>query len=297
MGPWPHGGWSRGDGEKLGNLNFASTTGEFFREHIELPFFVKNLKGKGDELPKAWVFETGRNEWIRNDAWPPANSSSRALYFGPGGSLSFTAPGGSGFDEYVSDPAKPVPVIGEIGQGMASDYMTYDQRFASRRTDVLTYRTEPLSQDVMIAGPIRPSLRVSTSGTDSDFDVKLIDVYPDDYPDPEPNPTHLHMGGYQQMVRGEPFRGKFRASLEKPEPFTPGQPAKIEFVMPDVCHVFRTGHRIMVQIQSSWFPLTDRNPQVFTDIPTARATDFQKATERVYWGGPEGSKVQVRVVE
>ena len=150
---------------------------------------------------------------------------------------------------------------------------------------------------MVIAGPIRPALRVSTTGTDSDFDVKLIDVYPDDYPDPEPNPMRLHMGGYQQMVRGEPFRGKFRNSFEKPEAFTPGKPARIEFAMPDVCHVFRTGHRIMVQIQSSWFPLTDRNPQVFTDIPTAKPADFRKATERVYWGGPEGSKIQVRVVE
>jgi putative CocE/NonD family hydrolase len=298
MGPWSHGGWSRGDGDKLGNLTFASRTGEFFREHIELEFFLKNLKGKGDDMPKAWVFETGRNEWIRHDAWPPAGSNERALYFGPGGSLSFTAPAGtSGFDEYTSDPAKPVPVIGEIGEGMAGDYMTYDQRFASRRTDVLTYQSEPLEKDVTVAGPIRPALRVSTTGTDSDFDVKLIDVYPDDYPDPQPNPAHLHMGGYQQMVRGEPFRGKFRASFEKPEPFTPGTPARIEFTMPDVCHVFRTGHRIMVQIQSSWFPLTDRNPQAFTDIPTAKAADFRKATERVYWGGPEGSKIQIRVVE
>jgi uncharacterized protein len=305
MGPWPHGGWSRGDGDKLGNLSFSSKTGEFYREHIELPFFMANLKTKGNGLKesadgsvhKAWVFETGTNEWARFDHWPPQKSTEKSLYFGPGGSLSFAPASGSAFDEYVSDPAKPVPVIGEIGRGMPSDYMTYDQRFAARRTDVLVYQTEPLENDVTIAGPIQSILQVSTSGTDSDFVVKLIDVYPNDYPDPTPNPTGIHMGGYQQMVRGEPFRGKFRNGRDKPEPFIPGKQAKIDYAMPDVCHVFRPGHRIMVQIQSSWFPLTDRNPQVFLDIPTAKASDFQKATERVYRGGAEGSRIRVRVLE
>jgi putative CocE/NonD family hydrolase len=305
MGPWPHGGWSRGDGDKLGNLNFSSKTGEFFREHIELPFFMANLKTKGNGLketadasvPKAWVFETGTNEWTRFDHWPPQKSTEKSLYFGPGGSMSFTPASGSAYDEYISDPAKPVPVIGDVGRGMPSDYMTYDQRFAARRTDVLTYQTEPLEKDVTIAGPIQSILEVSTSGTDSDFVVKLIDVYPNDYPDPTPNPNNLHMGGYQQMVRGEPFRGKFRNGMDKPEPFIPGKQVKIDFAMPDICHVFRPGHRIMVQIQSSWFPLTDRNPQVFLDIPSAKASDFQKATERVYRGGAEGSRIRVRVLE
>jgi putative CocE/NonD family hydrolase len=298
MGPWSHGGWSRGDGERLGNLDFRSKTGEFFREHIELPFFVANLKDKPTEDPKAWLFETGTDQWVKFDAWPPKNSVERSLYLGPGGTLSFSAPAAAaGFDEYVSDPAKPVPVLPDIGEGMPGDYMTYDQRFASRRTDVLTYQTEPLEKDIVVAGPLRPVLRVSTSGTDSDIVVKLIDVYPNDYPEPEPNPAKVHMGGYQQMVRGEPFRGKFRNSFEKPEPFVPNQPAKIEYVMPDICHVFRPGHRIMVQIQSSWFPLTDRNPQIFTDIPTAKAADFQKAIERVYRGGPDGSRIQVRLIE
>jgi uncharacterized protein len=180
---------------------------------------------------------------------------------------------------------------------MPGDYMTYDQRFASRRPDVLTYQTAPLDEDVTIAGPISPSLRVATSGTDSDFVVKLIDVFPADYPDPQPNPRSVHMGGYQQLVRGEPFRGKFRHSMAKPEPFQPNTPSKIEFVMPDVCHTFRTGHRIMVQIQSSWFPLTDRNPQQFLNIPTAKASDFQKAIERVYRGGAEGSSLGVMVLK
>ena len=304
MGPWPHGGWSRLDGDKLGNLNFASKTGEFYREHIELPFFIQNLKGKGDGLkasanatpPKAWLFETGRNEWVRFDSWPPKSAAPRSLYFGSNGTLSFNAPD-SGFDEYTSDPARPVPVTGEIGAGMPSDYMTYDQRFASKRPDVLVYQTNPLDHDVTIAGPVQAVLRVSTSGTDSDFVVKLIDVYPDDYPDADPNPTRIHMGGYQQLVRGEPFRGKFRNSFEHPEPFVSNEPAKIAFATPDVCHVFRPGHRIMVQIQSSWFPLTDRNPQQYLDIPNAKATDFRKAVERVYRGGPDGSRISVNVVE
>jgi len=307
MGPWRHGGWSSGDGEKLGNLSFASKTGDFYREQIELPFFLANLKSKGDGLkadpsgsvPKAWLFETGTARWVRFDQWPPQKSIERSLYFGPGGSLSFSAASGNGsaYDEYISDPAKPVPVTAEIGSGMPGDYMTYDQRFAARRTDVLVYQTEPLEKDVTIVGPIRPTLQVSTSGSDSDFVVKLIDVYPNDYPDPDPNPVGIHMSGYQQMVRGEPFRGKFRNSFENPEPFVPDKPARIDFVMPDICHVFRPGHRIMVQIQSSWFPLTDRNPQVFLDIPSAKTTDFQKATERIYRGGRDGSRVRVRVLE
>jgi putative CocE/NonD family hydrolase len=305
MGPWRHGGWAGGAGDKLGNLDFASKTGEFYREHIELPFFLQHLKGKGDGLkakadspvPKAWLFETGTNDWRRFDSWPPQNGVARQLYFDAGGKLSMNAPAAAGFDEYVSDPERPVPVTGEIGAGMPGDYMTYDQRFASMRPDVLVYRTEPLDRDLTIAGPITPVLSVSTTGTDSDFDVKLIDVYPDDYPDPNPNPTRLHMGGYQQLVRGEPFRGKFRNSFEKPEPFTPGRRARIEYVMPDVCHIFRAGHRIMVQIQSSWFPLTDRNPQQFLDIPSAKASDFQKATERVYRGGPDGSSIKIIVLE
>jgi putative CocE/NonD family hydrolase len=304
MGPFSHGGWAKVAGDTLGNLNFASKTGDFYRERIELPFFVQNLKGKGDGLkekpdgsiPKAWLFETGTNQWRQFSAWPPANAQTRSLYLGANGKLTFhaeNAESDTGFDEYVSDPAHPVPVTGETGEGMPSDYMTYDQRFASRRADVLTYATEPLDRDVSIAGPVSPLLRVSTSGTDSDFIVKLIDVYPGDYPDPDPNPREVKMGGYQQMVRGEPFRGKFRNSMEKPEPFQPGAPAKIDFAMPDVCHTFRPGHRIMVQIQSSWFPLVDRNPQQFLSIPAAKATDFRKATERVYRGGADGSLIRV----
>jgi putative CocE/NonD family hydrolase len=295
MGPWSHGGWSRGDGEKLGDLHFNVKTGEYFRADIEFPFFMYYLKGKGDgKFPKAWMFETGTDRWVKFDSWPPRTAKPEMLYLDANGKLSFNPPATrNGYDEYVSDPAHPVPVSANIGQGMPGDYMTYDQRFASRRPDVLTYVTEPLDRDVTVAGPVTPLLEVSTSGTDSDFVVKLIDVYPADYPEPQPRTEHVYMAGYQQLVRGEPFRGKFRNGMDKPEPFTPNQPAKIEYVMPDICHTFRPGHRIMVQIQSSWFPLTDLNPQKFVDIPNAKRTDFQRAIERIY----RGSAVRISVIE
>jgi putative CocE/NonD family hydrolase len=304
MGPWRHGGWT-GEGKALGDLSFAADTGEFFREHIELPFFVQNLKSRGDglktppdnQIPKAWLFETGTNQWRRFDAWPPKTAQKRKLYLGAGGKLGFSPPADAGVEQYVSDPDRPVPVMAGIGQGMPGDYMTYDQRFASIRPDVLVYRSEPLDHDITIAGPITAALSVSTSGTDSDFIVKLIDVYPDDYPNPDPNPKEVHMGGYQQLVRGEPFRGKFRNSLAKPEPFTPNKQSAIRFTLPDICHTFRPGHRIMVQIQSSWFPLVDRNPQTFVDIPTAKASDFVKATERVYTGGIAGTNLELYAIE
>ncbi len=237
MGPWPHGGWSGMAGDKLGNLNFGSMTGEYFREQIELPFFLYHLKGQGaglknskdGRLPRAWLFETGTNLWRRFDVWPPREAHEKAFYFGPGGKLFFEPVAGTGsdFDEYLSDPAKPVPVIGHIGSGMPYDYMTEDQRFASERPDVLVYETEALDHDVTIAGSLTPVLRVSTTGTDSDFDVKLIDVFPNDYPDPDPNPTGIHLAGYQQLVRGEPFRGGSSAKIwPRPNHLLPASPKR-----------------------------------------------------------------------
>lgn len=291
MGPWRHGGWARSNGRTLGNLDFVSPTAEYFRQNIEFKFFMNHLKGEGGSFPKALVFETGTNRWRSFPAWPPKEAKEKRLVLGANGKLQFGGAADNGFDEYISDPAHPVPVIGEIGEGFPGDYMTYDQRFAAQRPDVLTYMTEPLDHDVTVAGPVSSMLKVSTSGTDSDFVVKLIDVYPADYPD---NPeSKVRMGGYQQLVRGEPFRGKFRNSMSKPEPFIPNQPARIDYVMPDVMHVFRPGHRIMVQIQSSWFPLNDRNPQKFLDINNAKSGDFQKAVERIY----HGSELKLMVIE
>jgi putative CocE/NonD family hydrolase len=296
MGPWTHGSWSRGDGDTVGNLHFGSKTAAFYREFIEFPFFEQQLKGKGDvKVPRAWVFATGRNEWRQFDAWPPAEAQPKPLYLAAGGRLAWQPDAATGSDEYLSDPNKPVPYLGYTVLGMARDYMTEDQRFASQRPDVLTFETDPLQEDLTIAGPIDVSLLVSTSGTDSDFVVKLIDVYPGDYPTLiEKSPTK--MGGYQQLVRGEPFRGKFRKSFETPVPFVPNQPDRVEFSMPDVYHTFRKGHRLLVHVQSSWFPLTDRNPQKFMDIPRALAPDFTKATQRVFRGGAAGSRLTLRVL-
>ena len=300
IGPWAHGGWGGGEGDRLGNVNFHSKAAEFYRENIQLPFLKHFLMGATNfNLPKAFVFETGTDQWRRYDSWPPKNSREKSLYLHAGGKLSFDAPRdeASAFDEYISDPAKPVPCIPNIAPGMTREHMLDDQRFAAARPDVLVYQTDVLEEDVTIAGPITAHLQVSTSGTDSDWVVKLIDVYSGDYPNPDPNPTGVQMGGYQQLVRGEAFRGKFRNSFEKPEPFEPGQVAKIEYVMPDAYHTFRRGHRIMVQVQSSWFPLVDRNPQKFCDIYHARAEDFQKATQRVYHSAQSESFVNVNLLE
>ena len=303
MGPWFHGGWARSDGSALGNVQFGSKTSEFYREKIELPFFSHWLKGTPDpKLPEAYVFETGTNQWRRLDSWPPKTTSKRSLYFHSNGTLSFEAPGtpnqagDQDFDEYISDPAKPVPFIPGQAPGMTREHMTDDQRSASTRTDVLVYQTEPLMTDITVAGPVQPNLQVSTTGTDSDWIVKLIDVYPDDYPDPNPNPTGIRMAGYQQLIRGEVMRGKFRDSYEHPAPFVPGKVTKVAYTMPDIFHTFRKGHRIMVQVQSSWFPLVDRNPQKFMDIYNAKLTDFQKATQRVYHSRGAASFVAVDVL-
>jgi uncharacterized protein len=286
MGPWYHGGWARSDGESLGDIHFGSDTAVFYRKEIEYPFFRHFLKGMRDlNLPEAYVFLTGENIWRREDRWPPESAKPRNLYLGADWKLSWDPdPEDSGnvFDEYISDPEKPVPYTEKIYTGMLREHMTGDQRFASRRTDVLTYATDVLDRDITVAGPVIPSLNVSTTGTDSDFVVKLIDVYPDDFPDNQSNPENIRMGGYQQLVRGELFRGKFRNSFSDPEPFIPGKITKIEYSMPDIFHTFRKGHRIMVQVQSSWFPLVDRNPQQFVDIYAAKAGDFKKATQRVY---------------
>jgi putative CocE/NonD family hydrolase len=300
MGPWSHGQWSRGDGDKLGDVNFHAKTSPHYQEKIELPFFRHFLKGDTNYTPtEAQMFETGTHQWRRFDTWPPKNTQAKTLFFHAGGKLDFTPPteGAGVFDEYVSDPAKPVPYTLEVTTGYPRGYPTHDQRFASARPDVLVYETEPLEEDLTFAGPLTAALNVSTTGTDSDWVVKLIDVYDNDFPNPEPNPAHVVMGGYQQLVRGDVMRARFRKSFEKPEPMEPGQVAKLEFTMPDVLHTFRRGHRVMVQVQSSWFPLVDRNPQTFVpNIAYAKPEDFRKATQRVYRAGNAASALKVLVL-
>jgi uncharacterized protein len=304
MGPWIHGGWARGEGSNLGDVAFNDKTAEFYSEHIEFPFFEHYLKGKGKaDQTEAWVFETGSNVWRAYATWPPKGLKSKAFYFQQGGKLTEAPPAVAPHnsdkesDEYISDPAHPVPYIERITGTVARDYMTADQRFASRRSDVLTYKTPVLEEDLTIAGPIQANLIVSTSGTDSDWVVKLIDVYPEDYPNPEPNPTRASMGGYEQLIRAEVMRGKFRDSYEKPAPFVPNKPTEVKFALNDVLHTFRAGHRVMVQVQSSWFPVIDRNPQVFTDIYSAKESDYHKATERLYHTHEQPSNISVQVVQ
>jgi len=318
IGPWTHGSWGEGDGSRLGPIDFRVKTGAYFRSQLLFPFFEQHLRGAASAadakpvppaaptppLAKATVFETGTNVWRRYDAWPPKQARSRTLYFQPGGGLSFDAPAatdGRAFDEYVSDPAKPVPFTTQITTGMPREYMVGDQRFAASRPDVLVYQTPPLEDDVTIVGPVSPRLFVSSTGSDADWVVKLIDVYPSAYPEaespkdnkPDPSMEKVTLAGYQQLVRGEPLRSKFRNSFETPEPLLPGAVTPIRFRMPDVGHTFRRGHRIMVQVQSSWFPLIDRNPQTFVDIPNARPQDFRAATQRVYRGAGQASGVEV----
>jgi hypothetical protein len=304
-GPWVHGGWARGDGSHLGDISFDAKTSEYFQSKVQFPFFEHYLKGKAaGAQPKAVVFETGTDVWRSFEQWPPKEAKAKMLYFRAGGKLSFDAPAdANGVDEYVSDPNHPVPFVGYTTDTVPQRYMVDDQRFASYRPDVLVYETGPLEEDVTIAGPISPKLKVASSGTDSDFVVKLIDVYPDDYEAGDGRPNKrvldappLHMGGYQELLRGEPLRAKFRRSWEKPEALTPGKQTELDFTMPDLFHTFRRGHRIMVQVQSSWFPLVDRNPQTFTDIPTAKAEDFKKATEQVFRQAGAASGVEVLVM-
>ena len=301
MGPWCHGCWSRGDGESLGSAQFGAKTSIFYRENIELPFFNYFLKDKGKaDLPEAYVFATGINQWHKYDHWPPKGAAELSLYLQANGKISFERSSDASdkaYDEYVSDPSKPVPYINNIAIGMTREYMTDDQRFAATRPDVLVYRSDVLTDDITFAGPLKADLFVSTTGTDSDFIVKLIDVFPNNTPDPRPNPTGFRAGGYQMLVRGEPMRAKYRKAFDKPEPMVPGQATEVPFELPDINHTFQKGHRIMIQVQSTWFPLVDRNPQKFVNIYAATEADFQKAAQRLYHSSRFPSRLSGSVIK
>lgn len=299
-GPWLHGGWARMDGDTLGYARFGSKTSLWYREQVELKFFRSLLKdGRTPELPETWAFMTGGNEWRSFSAWPPREAAARPLYLHPDGLASFSPPASSAgaFREFVSDPAKPVPFTAVTTTRMGHLFMVEDQRFASTRPDVLVYESDVLDRDITIAGPIEVTLHVSTSGTDCDWIVKLIDVFPGDAPDPEPNPAGVKMGHFQMLIGAEVMRSKFRNSLEHPEPMKPGEVTKIVYNIPDKFHRFRKGHRIMVQIQSTWFPLVDRNPGTFTDIYKVSAADFRPTTQRVYSGGTARSSLKLLVLD
>ena len=300
-GPWIHGGWSRTDGSTLGNVYFGEDISQFYRDSISKPFFDFYLKGKGElNLPEAFCFETGVNQWRRFDQWPPKNCRKANLYLNPKGKLSFNAPKDKNkqANSFISDPANPVPYTEELTTGMTKEYMTDDQRFASRRPDVLVYETEILDDNLTLAGNLFANLFVSTSQTDADWIVKLIDVYPDNHPVYPHNEEDKAMGGYQQMVRSEVLRGRYRNDFSKPEPFTPNQATKIKIELLDLLHTFKKGHKIMVQIQSTWFPLIDRNPQKYVEnIFLANEEDFVKAEHKVYLNQQHPSHLELRILQ
>ncbi|WP_448702285.1 CocE/NonD family hydrolase [Mucilaginibacter sp. AW1-3] len=299
LGPWFHGGWERSDGDTFGDQNFGQKTSAWFRENVELPFFNYYLKDKGTmDLPEATIFITGSNEWHKFKTWPPANTVEKSLYLQANGKITFDKPNyDDSFDQYVSDPASPVPYQAGVQERRTREYMIDDQRFAERRPDVKTYQTDVLTADMTLTGPVIADLFASTSGTDADFVVKLIDVFPDDFPNPVPNPKNITMGGYEMLVRGDIFRGRYRNSYEKPEAFEPGRITEVKYTLPDVGHTFKKGHRIMIQVQNSWFPLSDRNPQQFIDIYKAKDSDFKAATMRIFHDKEAPSSVKVTVLQ
>jgi len=304
MGPWYHGQWASRDGSYLGNVKFGSNTSIWYQNHIEIPFFNYYLKGKGNkpEIPEASIFFTGENQWKQFDQWPPEKITETPVYLSQGNALTWNLPtdNKNGFSDYTSDPAHPVPYTEDVHFGRTREYMTDDQRFASRRPDVLTFQTGVLDEDLTLAGPVIADLKVSLSSTDADFVVKLIDVFPDDFKytaTGENKADAYPMGGYQMLVRGEIMRGKFRNSFENPVPFKPGKIETVKFELPDVAHTFKKGHRLMIQVQSSWFPLADRNPQQFMNIYEASPVDFKKATIKIYHNSDHPSSITLPVMK
>lgn len=306
-GPWYHGQWASNDGTHLGNADFGSNTSKWYQQNIEVPFFNYFLKGKGDvsKIAEANVFITGANEWHTFDTWPPANKQDEELYLQPGGKLDGSkSAAAKGFSEYISDPAHPVPYTEDVHFDRTREYMTDDQRFAERRPDVLTFTTDTLKNDATITGSVIADLFTSISTTDADFVVKIIDVFPDYfsynkvdiYAEEDPEKKYP-MGGYEMLVRAEVFRGRYRKSYENPSAFTPGKVEEVKFELPSIAHTFKQGHRIMVQIQSSWFPLVDRNPQQFVNIYTCSEDDFIKSDIKIYHNAQYASKIILPVLK
>lgn len=300
MGPWTHGSWIATKGDSLGDFYFGSNTADYYRQKILIPFFNYYLKGIGESpTSDAYIFNTGENKFYQFNQWPPENVTSSDLFLSSDSKASFSSDFGSNkFSEYLSDPWNPVPYTSKFLDSKNfynRTFMIEDQRYVSTRPDVLTFETEPLETDFTIAGPIEATLYVSTSSTDADFVVKIIDVYPDDEPNPEPNPNKVEMGGYQRLVRAEIMRGKFRNSYENPEPFTPNKIEEVKIKLNDAFHTFKKGHKIMIQIHSSWFPFFDSNPQTFTDIYNADEKDFVKAQIKVYHSKDYQSKISFKI--
>ncbi len=298
VGPWFHGGWARSEGSHLGNVQFGKGVSEFYYKYVEMPFFDYYLKGEGDikDIAKATIFISGENTWKQFAQWPPANMESKPIYLNDNEKLTFAKPTSTNSSsEYISDPAKPVPYTEDVHLGRTREYMTDDQRFASRRPDVIEFKTDTLTEDITLTGPVIANLLVSISTTDADFIVKVIDLFPDNFKYSKDD--KYPMGGYQMLVRGEVMRGKFRNSFEKPEAFIPGKITEVKFELPDVAHTFQKGHRIMIQIQSTWFPLVDRNPQQFLDIYHCDEKDFVKSTIHIYHDAKNSSSITLPILK
>jgi putative CocE/NonD family hydrolase len=299
MGPWTHGGWASPSWKSFAQYQFGSNVNKYFQEEVETKFFNFYLKGKGTfDQPEVTVFETGSNQWKNYDVWPPKNSQPIAYYFAENGKLSTTKPkAAKSVSEYESDPAKPVPYTKVISGNRNNEYMAEDQRFASERPDVLTFQTDLLADDVTLTGEIIANLMVSTTGTDADFIVKVIDVWPAGSTLTQDGQQAVQMDGYQQMVRAEVLRGKFRNSFSKPEPFVKDKIEKVTVKLNETAHTFKKGHRIMVQVQSSWFPLVDRNPQKFLNIFEANESDFQKSKITIHHSSKNSSSILLPVMK
>ena len=305
-GPWYHGQWASGDGTHLGNIYFGSNTSQYYQQHFEIPFFNYFLKGEGDisQIAEANIFITGIDEWRSFKQWPPEAVTEQSLFFQPEGKLASVKPAaGDSFSEYISDPAKPVSYEPQVHFRRTRTYMTDDQRFAARRPDVLVFQTDTLASDVTVTGNVIADLLTSISTTDADFVVKVIDVFPDNlsyndidiYAEADPV-TRYPMGGYQMLVRAEVFRGRYRKSYENPSAFTPGKVEEVKFELPSIAHCFKRGHRIMVQVQSTWFPLVDRNPQQFVDIYHCSESDFVKSDIKIYHDAQNASRIIIPVL-
>ena len=287
MGPWSHGDWSKETKRQaIGNVYFGDDISKFYQENIETKFFNHFLKGEGGTtgLPEAYVFDTGVKEWKTFESWPPKNTTKESYSFQHNQRLGQVATREYSFQEFVSDPKKPVPYSEDIKMVFTPrKFMTDDQRFAARRPDVLVFETEALEEPLTLSGNIMAKLSVSTTGTDADWIVKIIDVYPPDHENYEETQTYLKMGNYHQMVRSETMRGRFRNDFSKPEPFVPEEVTQVNIQLQDVFHTFKKGHKLQVQLQSTMFPYIDINPQTYVDnIFEAKPEDFQKQTHRVY---------------
>lgn len=306
MGPWVHGGWHRGEGTHLGNVRYGSKTAEYYQKNIELAFFDSHLRNIGSDssIAEATIFFSGENNWKNLKSWPPSNTENKTVYLDQNQKLSFEKPNANNsFSKYTSDPNKPVPYTEDVHSHRTREYMDDDQRFAARRPDVLVFTTENLTEDITLAGTIIADLKVSLSTNDADFVVKIIDVFPDNfiydtnYCCQEKNWKQVEMAGYQMLVRGEIMRARFRNSFEKPEAFTPNKIETVKFELPDVAHTFKKGHKLMIQIQSSWFPLFDRNPQQFVDIYKCDDKDFISSDIKVFHQADAASGIVLPILK